>query len=114
MKPLKRSHEFFLMEAMFMLSTTHSKYFVMFILLICLFFLGTPVLKAEQVTTTTSPTSVTTTTPAPVSSTSTTQVKEVRVVEHDDSSIVGNFFRFVGNVIAFPFRMVGKALDAIF
>ena len=32
----------------------------------------------------------------------------------DDSSILGSFFRFVGNVIAFPFRMIGKAFDAIF
>lgn len=86
-----------------MLVILKSKYFVVFFLLVCLFcFWAVPLLADQTVTTTTS---------APAS---TTQVKEVKVVEKDESSIVGNFFRFVGDVIAFPFRMVGKALDAIF
>ena len=34
--------------------------------------------------------------------------------EEGHSSILGSFFGFVGNVIAFPFRLVGSALKAIF
>tara|TARA_B100000745_G_scaffold117756_1_gene76106 strand:- start:274 stop:477 length:204 start_codon:yes stop_codon:yes gene_type:complete len=32
----------------------------------------------------------------------------------DDSSIVGGFFNFLGDVLAFPFRVVGSVFDAIF
>lgn len=35
-------------------------------------------------------------------------------VDDDDHGIVGGFFHFVGDVIAFPFRLVGGVFDAIF
>jgi len=31
-----------------------------------------------------------------------------------DHSLVGSLFNFVGNVVAFPFRMVGNVFDAVF
>ncbi len=34
--------------------------------------------------------------------------------EERHSSIVGSFFGFLGNVIAFPFRLIGSAFNAIF
>ena len=36
------------------------------------------------------------------------------VAEEEDSGIVGSFFHFLGDVIAFPFRIIGNVLDAIF
>ena len=44
--------------------------------------------------------------------TDTTVVKEVKVKE--EHSIVGSLFVFIGEVVSFPFRMIGKAFDAIF
>ncbi|MGE0268090.1 MAG: hypothetical protein AB7S78_06525 [Candidatus Omnitrophota bacterium] len=34
--------------------------------------------------------------------------------EDERSSIVGSLFHFVGDVISFPFRLTGKAIDSIF
>ncbi len=45
--------------------------------------------------------------------TETTAVEETPEIK-EDHSILGSFFHFVGNVIAFPFRLIGSAFDAIF
>ena len=34
--------------------------------------------------------------------------------DHEDHGLLGGFFNFVGDVIAFPFRLVGGVFDAIF
>ena len=36
------------------------------------------------------------------------------VDDDDDHSLIGGVFHFVGEVFAFPFRMVGNLFDAIF
>lgn len=45
-----------------------------------------------------------------------TTAEQAQPKEDDDDggSIVGSFFRFVGEVISFPFKILGKAFDAIF
>ena len=47
-----------------------------------------------------------------IEKTETTEQPEKK--EEGHSSILGSFFGFVGNVIAFPFRLIGSAFKAIF
>ena len=47
-----------------------------------------------------------------VEKTESTEQPEQKEEQH--SSIVGSFFGFIGNVIAFPFRLIGNAFKAIF
>ncbi len=47
------------------------------------------------------------TVPAETTTTTTTETK-------NDHSIAGGLFHFIGEVIAFPFRVIGNVFDAIF
>ena len=47
-----------------------------------------------------------------VEKTETKEQPENKKEQH--GSILGSFFGFLGNVIAFPFRLIGSALNAIF
>ena len=78
-------------------------------------------IRSSQAETETTQTTTTTTTQVgnggnfktvQIEKTETTEQPEKK--EEGHSSILGSFFGFVGNVIAFPFRLIGSAFKAIF
>ena len=51
---------------------------------------------------------------ADATDTSTKTVTTTETTEPEHHSLVGSVFNFVGDVIAFPFRLIGGVFDAVF
>ena len=89
---------------------------VVFILLTACFIIGE--VKYSQADTQTTQTTTTTTEDNGNKSTTVTTEKhqtESRPEKKEEGhSLLGGFFGFLGDVIAFPFRLIGNVFDAIF